>query len=339
METLSFGPDKHEDIVTRTLAVMQQKGVSEKLLSGLIQDKGFNKFCTEWLAQRWDICIERNHCSTDQILALKNQVKSQKVMISKIMLQGLKVQEAEVNEAFNSLHSSLVCLKKVTIEGFLHYDKLPTDLFLDLNEPEGYLLCKALNTQRLPDCNSMNIAFNKKPWVNKKFIKDIFPPKINELWLENYNFRPEDARKMTLNKYFSELIKVFPIVQNHVNLYKFEISQSQFRKIFSSCRDKPELEFNSCKIHIETPLDLSKPLSGCKITKLNFNSCGRPQFSNWGENLQEFEHLIQALSHSVDLKRSMSVLIFLCSCVPAEDFERIFIKHDMNLDLVPAIYR
>ncbi|CAI2364329.1 unnamed protein product [Moneuplotes crassus] len=99
MEILQQVPVHAQDIATEVLAVMQSKGVSQELITGLRQDSGFNRFCTECIQQR---CNFENTTKQDYdrnlIMKLINKLKFMKIKLiesSSHICNALKVRYKE----------------------------------------------------------------------------------------------------------------------------------------------------------------------------------------------------------------------------------------------------
>ncbi|CAI2375548.1 unnamed protein product [Moneuplotes crassus] len=315
---------------------MQTKGVSQSILDSLSTDAGFVRYCTEWVSQRWEIHNPSNIQSTlDQIQVLKDQIDTQKKSISKMKLTNSKAVESSINSECLDLEASLLKINLKKSKRFQNFENYSSDFLLNLKQRSGDSVWKVVRNHKIVAHKSVRISFHtKKQMIAKKFLEHSFPSQTNELLLDNGRFDFNEPIKMSINNYFQELTKVLQRVTHKVTFYEFEITQKQLRKLLSCCRDKGVVAINECKIHIETPPDFSQALSGCNIHKLSFNSCGIEQFSDWTKNPKEFENLIHGLSKSKSLLESLKCLNFNESCIPKNEFERVFTKYGVDINLV-----
>ncbi|CAI2375393.1 unnamed protein product [Moneuplotes crassus] len=324
MEILRYQENQLPKIVLKTLKIMEQKGVSEQILSDLTQDNGFIKFCIEWVAQRWDSQIIENDISiTNQIRTLKEKIQSLTQLIREMRSQNFKIFEEEINSQLKDLESSIFLQRFNHLNDDSNSEDLFSDFYLDLNSKPSKQLCKTLRKHKIPNFKSLNIDFSKSASCDRTFLQSSFPNQTNKLALNNYDYISNEIKIKNISRYFREITRVIARVARLVHFYNFEISQTQLTKLLSCCRDKPELEFYSCKIHTETSPDLSKLTSEWKIEQLSFDFCGKIDCCNWKLNLGHFENLIGGISTSESLCQSLKNLSIRVSCVPREDYIRI----------------
>ncbi|CAI2375394.1 unnamed protein product [Moneuplotes crassus] len=322
----------HRNIASLAISVLREKGTNEKLLTELSQDQGFQRFCNEWLAQRCQ--NERKtalQSDLDNLAVLKDQNKSQHPVISVKKLEKLRLFEKRINFRDSTLLSTMIREKKVQIYGGYSFEETQRELVVDKTDKYAIKFCKSLRKETFPAFENVNLTLPvKSSRAVKKFLTDSFPSHTKVIYLDNCRVRI-GTKQSKVSRYFPELIRTLPKVTEKIYLNQFDISTEQLRTIFSSSRKTPFLEFNTCRLHIETIPDLTRPLSQCRIQTLSFDYCGHPRFSNWQDNQIEFENLVSALSQSSDLKKSLKDISFLDSCVPKKEFERIIEKYGINL--------
>ncbi|CAI2369385.1 unnamed protein product [Moneuplotes crassus] len=192
--------------------------------------------------------------------------------------------------------------------------------------------------RKFVSCNLTSVSLfsmNKNQAASKMFLENSFPAKVSRLTLGN-EIPNSNPKKIPISIYMKLISRVCPRVHaaplatSYVKFYKFEIKQSQLRKLFCLCSNKTEFGLTSCKIHTETTFDLSKPLKTCSIEILNLNQSGLTELSNWGENPEYFENLLTALSNSPSFVESIKEMHLNKVGIPEYILKKMLKEHNLS---------
>ncbi|CAI2373561.1 unnamed protein product [Moneuplotes crassus] len=297
------------------LDLMCSKGVNRSLLVRLSKDKGFLRFCNEWCAQRWDDVLDQNISSAkDRISTLQSKISSYQNIITGFQSKNFEKVEKPLSCEIQELGIKLLNAKSKSIRGIDDFYNPKSTMTIYFNEKRNLKFMKCIQKLKIPYLRkiSMTSMSSNKAGV-KKFVKNSFLQQAKEIWISNGNIPVEEVEGNTIDKFSKEISLMIPKALNKVTIYRFDINQIQLRRIFYLCRDKQEVKFSGCKLHLEPAPDLSRCFSNCTIQKLEFYLCGCSKLSNWDETPQKLELLISLLSESNSLLSSLRHLILTCS--------------------------
>ncbi|CAI2368195.1 unnamed protein product [Moneuplotes crassus] len=188
-------------------------------------------------------------------------------------------------------------------------------LNLWLNEPKDLGFLKKIRNLSLPNLEKFSLCITTR---HKKITKildhSLFSKRIECLSFDCIGLTP-------IWPYLTHIISKSHKVTGIIELWDFEISELQIKKIFRAYRHLTDLAFMSCKLHFPRVPDFSKALEETCIENLNLWDCENIERSNWESWPERFNNFICGLSQS-DLKHSLQEVDFgENSC-----FERRFVS-------------
>ncbi|CAI2375391.1 unnamed protein product [Moneuplotes crassus] len=320
------------EIVDKILNLMEEKGVSQTLLTSLNQDQGFMRFCIEWCAPRWYSLQDQNiEQSFDQISTITKSIKAHRRKPDGSEAEDSKDNEESWLTHLKEFSIKLLNSKAINIYGIEDLYDLKSTMAVDFDNDIklGYINCiKQLEIPYLPKIQL--ISGHSRKSRMRKFLSNSFINKTNEIWISNGGPSIREVENIKIEKISRELQQILPKVVQKVTINSFEINQKQLRRIFSLCRDKEDLMFFNCKLLLDTVPDLSKALLNCRISRLDFYNCGHPKLTNWAKEPHLFENLVNALSQSEDLKKSLTLIKITRRSPPAEITKEILQKYHLD---------
>ncbi|CAI2375518.1 unnamed protein product [Moneuplotes crassus] len=335
MQSTKGTDNTQEQLISPILTLLEKKGVDKPFLSKLRQNNYFVEFLMngERLCQEGD-CNRIYQPFSNKILWLLSQNFARSELLMQMKKESFKCIEVTVELEIKNFNSALIENVKNKYNLLYSLRSSLTRLEFDMYNKRILLFLKSLRKHKFPSVSTVDISFieDSRPTLN--LMTHSFPSKVKELACTGCEFNSDKIQKITIGRYFPELIRILPRVTEIVYLYYFKISERQLRKIYSSCRDKLCLQLCACVLNLKSVPDMSKPLFGCTLETLSFHDCGRSGFSNWAENLDEFENLIHGLSKSEDLRKTLKKLDLRDSFVSFEETERILEKFGINSDIV-----
>ncbi|CAI2362348.1 unnamed protein product [Moneuplotes crassus] len=301
------------------------------VIKEIMEDEKFREFCVRFTLD----AIGKGAITTlDQadfpdfssLGYLRASIKSQRECIRNIKRQFSKIYERNLKT--ESLSTTNLNTRFHSLSGYLSYLNSNSAMSLQMDKEYSIKFAKSLMNYRLPKCSEIYLySVHKRPELTKNILKRSFPEQIEGFSFDNRGVDFAKTKKINIGRYLKELSQVIPNVTHRVTFKHFEINQYQLSKLFYLSREKKQVGFRNCRIHLKTPPDLSKSLKGCKIETLNFDSCGESQYSDWETHPEYLCNLIESLSQCPDLQDSLTQISLCWIKVPKEIQIKIFEQH------------
>ncbi|CAI2368212.1 unnamed protein product [Moneuplotes crassus] len=157
-------------------------------------------------------------------------------------------------------------------------------------------------------------------WESKKnkdlenFLYTSFPSVV-----DLFCIRRASEKVYNMSLCFSGIIRNSSRVCNQIVLERFWINHKQLKRLLASYSHVKRMRLWSCKISVPTPLRFSGLLRDSKINELDFNGSGNKEYSDWGNNLEQFRNLIIGLATYPGLKTSLNRICLSFSRIKDED--------------------
>ncbi|CAI2368416.1 unnamed protein product [Moneuplotes crassus] len=177
-------------------------------------------------------------------------------------------------------------------------------LSLDFNFDQHFKMLKSLDSLVLPSLRALEIEnLNpRKPPALKRFLKNSFPRRVEELTL--WSLR---TSTINMDKYLKEILHASYKVQSKIAICCIDISQKALVRLFSACRNKEQVIFKECYFYVEKVPDFGHSLDGSTISSISFLSCRI--YGQQGIRLSGFSNLVKGLSKSQDFKKSLKTIL------------------------------
>ncbi|CAI2360043.1 unnamed protein product [Moneuplotes crassus] len=199
-------------------------------------------------------------------------------------------------------------------------------LVMVFNLPKYMNLMKKLTFLQFFNVNKVELYLSKMK--NKhilNFVDFSFPNKTNELYTSA-------NRLMKLNRatYFNSFVRINSKVTQRVLFKFFYLSLYQLKRLVAAYRHVKRLDLLFCKLSIPTVPDFSKVLTNCQIQEICLLGTGGKSYSNWGDHPEEFKHLIQGFSTSLDLRLSLREVSILNCEIKKDETQKIFAYNQLE---------
>ncbi|CAI2371842.1 unnamed protein product [Moneuplotes crassus] len=183
-------------------------------------------------------------------------------------------------------------------------------LSIEFNEICGDKLLKSLKCLKLFDIDYLVLRYidskNKRFVLN--FLQSSFSNKIKAL--EFWSSGQMDLKRCN---YLNSLTRLSSKVVRQVEFGDFSIGLPQLKRLVAAFKHVRILRLIYCRLSIPSVPDLSKALKNCQIQKIYLQGSGNLTRSDWKNNFDEFENLVQGLASSPDLRLSLGkVFAFYC---------------------------
>ncbi|CAI2371907.1 unnamed protein product [Moneuplotes crassus] len=157
------------------------------------------------------------------------------------------------------------------------------------------------------------------------FLQSSFPNKIRKLV-----FGSSGQIDLKRSSYLNSLTRLNSKVVQQVLFRYFSIGLPQLKRLVAAFRHVRTLRLTYCRLSIPSSPDLSKALKNCKIQEIGLIGCGDSDRSDWENNFDEFENLVQGLASSPDLRLSLDkVLVYYCE-VTQNKVEQLFEENQLG---------
>ncbi|CAI2372042.1 unnamed protein product [Moneuplotes crassus] len=200
-------------------------------------------------------------------------------------------------------------------------------LYIWLNQTCDEKLLKSLKSLKVFDIDCLalfRIASKNKRFV-LNFLQSSFPNKIKSL-----DFGSSGQMDLKRCNYLNSLTTLSSKVVREINFRQFSIGLPQLKRLVAAFRHVRTLCLGHCRLSIPSVPDLSKALKNCQIQEINLQGSGSPDCSDWENNLDEFENLVQGLASSLDLKLSLEK-VFVTACgVTQNKVEQVFEENQLG---------
>ncbi|CAI2373621.1 unnamed protein product [Moneuplotes crassus] len=133
-----------------------------------------------------------------------------------------------------------------------------------------------------------------------RFLEYSFSDKVNSLRIASMT-----PQKINNFKHFKSITSLSSLALKEAEFTNLVLNNPQFKRLIASFRHVKWLNFNSCKLSILTPPDLSNSMKNSKIARLSFFNSGDKHMSDWKNNFDEFINLVKGIGSSPDLIKSL----------------------------------
>ncbi|CAI2371599.1 unnamed protein product [Moneuplotes crassus] len=157
------------------------------------------------------------------------------------------------------------------------------------------------------------------------FLQSSFPNKIKEL-----DFRSSGQMDLKRCNYLNSLTRLTSKVVRLVHFERFSIGLPQLKRLVAAFKHVRTLGLISCRLSIPSVTDLSKALKNCQIQKIDLNGSGDSDCSDWDNNFDEFENLVQGLASSPDLRLSLEKVDVTECGVTQNKVEQVFEENQLG---------
>ncbi|CAI2371587.1 unnamed protein product [Moneuplotes crassus] len=198
---------------------------------------------------------------------------------------------------------------------------LNSGLNIWLNKICDVKLLKSLKSLKVFDIGLLSldrIASKNRRFV-LNFLQSSFPNKI-----KNLDFWPSDQMDLKRSNYLNSLTTLSSKVVRKVQFGYFRMGLPQLKRLVAAFRHVRTLVFRNCWLSIPSVPDLSKALKNCQIQQIYLFESGHSDCSDWKNNFDEFENLVQGLASSSDLRLSLEDLIVYDCGVTKNKVEQVF---------------
>ncbi|CAI2371787.1 unnamed protein product [Moneuplotes crassus] len=196
-----------------------------------------------------------------------------------------------------------------------------SELKIELNKICDVKLLKSLECLKVFDIDWLNLtridSKNRRFVLN--FLQSSFPNKIKDL-----AFRSNGEMDLKRGNYLNSLTTLSSKVVREVYFSKFSIGLPQLKRLVAAFKHVKALGLTCCRLSIPSVPDLSKALKNCQIQEIDLRGSGHSDCSDWKNNFDEFENLVQGLASSPDLRLSLEkVYVYGCG-VTQNKVEQVF---------------
>lgn len=219
----------------------------------------------------------------------------------------------------------LIDTTKYAIASYLKH----STLLLELNQAEDRKFVDFINETCLPDFKSIelenihNIEEAKVLMLLSTTPED--PIKNFYIRSSSYHEYSEEGRVQL----FSRLAKWATKTQLRFEISHFALSRKELSKLIKASRNWRKVEFSYCKIDAtETWLDFAIP-EQYNIKTLSFYGWGDEDYSDWANNLEQFESLLNAISQS-GLAKSLKWIYLHCWQLEKGQAKELFEKYKIG---------
>ncbi|CAI2371742.1 unnamed protein product [Moneuplotes crassus] len=203
-----------------------------------------------------------------------------------------------------------------------------SQLYIWLDEICNEKLLKSLKCLKLFDIDWLSLdeidSKNRRFVLN--FLQSSFPNKIKRL-----DFQSSGLMDLKRSNYLNSLTTLSSKVVRQVSFRNFSIGPPQLKKLVAAFRHVRTLRLEYCRLSIPSVPDLSKALKNCQIQKIDLEGSGNSSRSDWENNFDEFENLVQGLASSPDLRLSLEIVfVSYCGGVTQNKAEQVFEENQLE---------
>ncbi|CAI2371654.1 unnamed protein product [Moneuplotes crassus] len=191
---------------------------------------------------------------------------------------------------------------------------------------DGKLL-KSLKCLKLFDIDYLDLdeidSKNRRFILN--FLQSSFPNKIKHL-----DFLSSGLMDLKRCNYLNSLTTLSSKVVHEVIFQNFSIGLPQFKRLVAAFEHVRILRLQFFRLSIPSVPDLSKALKNCQIQIIDLEGSGDSDRSDWKNDFDEFENLVQGLASSPDLRLSLEK-VFVTDCgVKNNKVEQVFEENQLG---------
>ncbi|CAI2371934.1 unnamed protein product [Moneuplotes crassus] len=167
------------------------------------------------------------------------------------------------------------------------------------------------------DCLTLGVLF--------KFLTILIPKKTEEL-----NFWSGDQMDLKRCNYLNSLTRLSSKVVQQVDFEDFSIGLPQLKRLMAAFKHVRALRLQYCRLSIPSVPDFSKALKNFQIKRIYLNGSGASDRSDWENNFDEFENLVQGLASSPDLRLSLKGVSVSDCGVTQNGVEQVFEENQLG---------
>ncbi|CAI2371963.1 unnamed protein product [Moneuplotes crassus] len=199
-------------------------------------------------------------------------------------------------------------------------------LGIELDEIRDEKLLKSLKCPKVFDIDCLHldeITSKNRCFVN--FLQSSFPNKVKTL-----NFLSSDQMDLKRSTYLHSLTRLSSKIVQKVCFKNFSIGLPQLKRLVAAFKHVRTLGLIYCKLSIPSVPDLSKALKNCQIQGIYLQGSGDSDGSDWENNFDEFENLVQGLASSPDLRLSLEEVDVTECGVTKNKVEQVFEENQLG---------
>ncbi|CAI2371871.1 unnamed protein product [Moneuplotes crassus] len=157
------------------------------------------------------------------------------------------------------------------------------------------------------------------------FLQSSFPNKIKK-----FDFWCSGRMDLKRSNYLNFLTRLSSKVVQKVLFKNFRIGLPRLKRLVAAFRHVRTLGLRWCRLSIPSVPDLSKALKNCQIQEIDLYRAGDSDNSDWENNFDEFDNLVQGLASSPDLRLSLEkVYVYDCG-ITQNKIEQVFEENQLG---------
>ncbi|CAI2371895.1 unnamed protein product [Moneuplotes crassus] len=250
--------------------------------------------------------------------------------IKKVSLEKFALEEAKEQEVTTCQSIFYKVLQDEKIEPLdLDSEEVSANslLYIWVDEIRAEKLLKSLKCLKFfdIDCLYLDGIDSKNRRFVLNFLQSSFPNKIKKL-----TFCSSCHMDLKRPNYLNSLTGLSSKVVREVCFGHFSIGLPQLKRLVAAFRHVRTLVLRNCRLSIPNAPDLSKALKNCQIQEINLLASGNLARSDWENNLDEFENLVQGLASSPDLRLSLGKVNVSECGVKKNKAEQVFEENQLG---------
>ncbi|CAI2371982.1 unnamed protein product [Moneuplotes crassus] len=175
------------------------------------------------------------------------------------------------------------------------------------------------------DCLYLDEIGSKNRRLVLNFLQSSFPTRIKDL-----SFWSSGKMDLERPNYLNSLTRLSSKVVREASFRDFSIGLPQLKRLVAAFRHVRTLVLRNCRLSILSVPDLSKALKNCQIQKIDLLGSGSLIKSDWENNFDEFENLVQGLAGSPDLRLSLEQVDVSNCGVTQNKAEQVFEENQLG---------
>ncbi|CAI2371854.1 unnamed protein product [Moneuplotes crassus] len=200
-------------------------------------------------------------------------------------------------------------------------------LNIEVDEIRDEKLLKSLKCLKVfdIDCLYLTQIDSKNRLFVLNFLQSSFPNKIKIL-----DFCCSGLMDLKRSNYLNSLTRLTSKVVQKISFGNSIIGLPQLKRLVAAFRHVRTLGLVWCRLSIPSVPDLTKALKNCQIQKIYLFGSGDSIRSDWENNFDEFENLVQGLASSPDLRLSLEEVDVRNCCVTQNKVEQVLKENQLG---------
>ncbi|CAI2371869.1 unnamed protein product [Moneuplotes crassus] len=202
-----------------------------------------------------------------------------------------------------------------------------SQLYIVTTDIRDKKLLKSLKCLKVFDIDWLRL--NRIDSKNRRFVLNFLQSSFPNI-IKDLDFWSGGQMDLKRCNYLNSLTTLTSKVVHEVSFSDFSIGLPQLKRLVAAFRHVRALRLTYCRLSIPSVPDLSKALKICRIQEINLEGSGDSDRSDWENNFDEFENLVQGLASSPDLRLSLEeVDVSLCG-VTQNKVEQVFEENQLG---------